>query len=121
MLKNEGQWESLSETERLFLLAMAYQLPMVRGLDIIHWDILNITGFTREKMFEVAYQLEQKDLIRVQRAPLSFLFMGDAVTSELCGSKIPEFLNFEVSVSKSPRRYLIPPSLHMISSTNSPS
>jgi hypothetical protein len=107
MLKNEGRWEQLSTEEKLFLLAMTYQLPEVSGLEILYTDIMKITGFNYPKLCEVAYWLEAKNLIGVSDNPLMFYFRGDALTSLICGEKIKEARNRDSIDSKYPYNYLM--------------
>ena len=91
MLKYKGQWQALTVEERLFLLAMAHELPQISGLEVRYTDVMANTGFDDAKLCEVAHSLERKDLIKVDGDPLMFQFRGDAVTRPLCEGKLPDY------------------------------
>jgi hypothetical protein len=105
MLKNQRLWLELTTEERLFLLAMAHELPKVSGLEILYTDVMKNTGFDNIKLCEIAYRLERKDLIKVYGSPLTFQFRGDAVTRSLCEAKLTDIENEEVANNKHPYHY----------------
>jgi hypothetical protein len=101
VLKYEGQWQALTAEERLFLLAMAHELPQVSGLGVRYDDVMSNAGFDFDKLCEVAYSLERKNLIKVDGGdPIFFAFRGDAVTRSLCLAKFSEYEEKEVVVRK---------------------
>lgn len=100
MLKHRDRWQRLTAEEKLFLLAMAFELPSVSGLEVSSIDITDNAGFDYEKLCEIAWILERKKLIRVEVQPLMFKFRGDAITSSLCGAKLAQFEREEYQTSK---------------------
>ncbi len=102
MLKYEGRWQALTVEERLFLLAMAHELPSLGTLEVLYTDVMANTGFDYSELCGVAYALERKNLIMVDDEPLMFQFTGDAVTRSLCKAKLPSFEREEVQNRKRP-------------------
>ncbi len=116
MLKHEGQWEALTDKERLFLIAMAYELPRISGLDVLHADIAYNAGLDKVEFARVAYTLESKGLIRVDGGhPLMFRFGGDAVTRCLCLGKHHSLEKAEAQTSKYPYHMRMPEPHGMVS------
>lgn len=93
MLKYSGQWEALSDRERLVLLAIAVKLPQTIGLEMKDCDILDITGLSETDFQRTISNLVAKDLVYVDSPGNTFCswiaFKGDALTLSLMGEKKP--------------------------------
>ena len=93
MLKHTGQWEALSDRERLVLLAIAVELPQVSGLELKDRDILDNTGLSVTDFWETVRGLKAKDLVYVEPPENTscnwMTLAGDALTYNLMGEKRP--------------------------------
>jgi hypothetical protein len=95
MLKYEGQWKALSERERLVLVALAFELPQVSGMEVRDYDIAIVSSLDGPTLHGVAVGLESKGLIKYDRPGgdtfCGFLSLaGDAFTTALGQNKVGE-------------------------------
>jgi len=87
MLTVEGAWEQLSVEERLFLLAVAFELPKISGLSVHASDVADNSGFSFGDLMRVARSLKDKTLLSgyldhsgfnfVETQPQSLLQLGN--------------------------------------------
>ncbi len=95
MLTVEGAWEQLSVEERLFLLAVAFELPKISGLSVHASDVADNSGFSFGDLMRVARSLKDKNLIIWVSGPLRFQLCGDATSESLTTGKFESFEKIE--------------------------
>ncbi len=96
MLKHEGTWQALSPDERLFLLAIAYELPRIHGLQVLWTDVRRNSGIPDSVFMKTAKQLEEKNLLFIDPDPMMFQLCGDAVTWSFTLGKQQDFERYEL-------------------------
>ncbi len=93
MLKTIGEWEKLSEKERLVILAIALELIQVEGGQAKYMEVQRITGLNPEEFRLTILNLKKQGLLSVDspnNMQCSFIKLeGEATCPLLIPARIP--------------------------------
>jgi len=91
MLKYEGQWEGLTEQEKLVLLAVAIKIRDTDGITVGQDEVKRLSGLSEEDFWRAQESLEAQGFIEAHSSSTSavswFKPAGDSLTWDMLGPK----------------------------------